>query len=55
MFEENRSYLNRAGALKRNALKWNQGDSNSSCSQIYDWVEGRFRFLDSMYEYRAEE
>lgn len=55
MFEENRSYLNRAGALKRNALKWNQGDSNSSCSKIYDWVEGRFRFLDSMYEYRAEE
>ena len=55
MFEENRSYLNRAGALQRNALKWYQGERDPSYSQIYDWIEGRFRFLDSMYEYRAKE
>ena len=55
MFEENRSYLIRTGALKRNALKWYQGDQDPSYSQIYDWIDRRFVFLDKMYGYSAEE
>ena len=55
MFEENRLYLYRTGAFRRNAMKWYQGEQDPSYASIYDWIEGRFRFLDSMYEYKAEE
>ena len=55
MFEENRSYLNRAGAFRRNSLKWYQGDQDPAYSQIYDWIEGRFKFMDKMYGYSTEE
>ena len=54
LFEESRSYLNRTGAYRRNAMKWYQGDQDPSYAQIYDWIDGRFNFLDQMYEYSAE-
>ena len=54
LFEDSRSYLNRTGAYRRNALKWYQGDQDPSYAQIYDWIDGRFNFLDQMYEYSAE-
>ncbi|MBQ8054668.1 MAG: CotH kinase family protein [Lachnospiraceae bacterium] len=51
MFEENRSYLEKSGAFKRNSLKWYEGSQEPSYAQVYEWIDGRFRFLDKMYEY----
>ena len=35
-------------------MKWYQGDQDPSYAQIYDWIDGRFNFLDQMYEYRQK-
>ena len=51
MFEENRSYLEKSGAFKRNSLKWYEGSQDPSYAEVYEWIDGRFRFLDKMYEY----
>lgn len=51
MFEENRSYLEKSGAFKRNSLKWYRGSQDPSYAEVYEWIDGRFRFMDKMYEY----
>ncbi|HAB93849.1 MAG TPA: hypothetical protein DCF49_03640 [Lachnospiraceae bacterium] len=55
MFEENRSYLEKSGAFKRNSLKWYEGSQDPSYAQVYEWIDGRFRFLDKMYEQEGKE
>ena len=48
MFEENRSILVKSGALYRNEERW-PGSTLSDNSAISEWIEGRFRFLDSLH------
>jgi len=48
MFEEERSYLLRSGAMVRNEVRW-PGSTDPDNSGIYEWLEGRFEYLDSLH------
>ena len=48
MFEEDRAYLIRSGAMNRNEEKW-PGSTAHDNGELYDWIEARFRFLDGIH------
>ena len=48
MFEEERTYLIRSGAMGRNEKKW-PGSTSLDNEELYDWIGGRFRFLDGLH------
>ena len=48
MFEEERIYLIRSGAMDRNEKKW-PGSTSKDNGELYDWIAGRFRFLDGLH------
>ena len=48
MFEEQKEYLVNSGAMRRNEEKWSGSTLNDN-SSIYEWIEGRFVFLDQLH------
>ena len=48
MFEEERAFLIRSGAMRRNEDRW-PGSTDPDNSAIYEWLEGRFEYLDSLH------
>ena len=48
MFEEERVFLIRSGAMRRNEDRW-PGSTDPDNSAIYEWLEGRFEYLDSLH------
>ena len=55
LFEENSEYLRKSGAFARNAQKWSCPAQEEAYSGIKEWVEGRFEFLDDLYNHSEKE
>ena len=50
LFEENRRILSESGALKRDCERWGREvPSDHYRSELNEWIENRFQFLDTMY------
>ena len=48
MFRAQRSLLIQSGAMQRNEEKW-PGSTTEDNGAVYEWIDGRFRFLDGLH------
>lgn len=48
MFEEESDLLSASGAMSRNEERW-PGSTSGDSAELFDWIEGRFRFLDGLH------
>ena len=48
MFDKQQDILIKSGAMKRNEDRW-PGSTTNDNTEIYEWLDGRFRFLDEVH------
>ena len=51
LFEKEKEFLVKSGAITRNSQKWYPEEDSYDYSKIDHWISGRFIFLDQMYGY----
>lgn len=51
LFEKEKEFLVKSGAITRNSQKWYPEEDSYDYSKIDHWISGRFVFLDQMYGY----